>query len=224
MARRPLEDAERIEVASLTDLRDWLDRHHGRETGVWLVTWKKADALRHVATADVVDELMCFGWVDSLPRRLDDARSMLWISPRKPGSNWSRVNRDKVARLEAAGRMAASGCRAVSRARADGTWTALDDVENLVVPPDLAAALSGTPICAPSGMGGPARSGGERSRSCSTRNAPRPAPPGSPPSSIAPPPESARFSGDRRRNDRLSRLCYPISAPFQGLESPSPKC
>ncbi len=145
MARRPLEDAERIEVASLTDLRDWLDRHHGRETGVWLVTWKKADALRHVATADVVDELMCFGWVDSLPRRLDDARSMLWISPRKPGSNWSRVNRDKVARLEAAGRMAASGCRAVSRARADGTWTALDDVENLVVPPDLAAALSGTP-------------------------------------------------------------------------------
>ncbi len=79
--------------------------------------------------------------MDSLTRRKDDLRSMLWISPRKPGSNWSRVNKGLVAELETAGQMTAGGRAVIDRAKADGTWTALDDVENGVVPPDLEAAL-----------------------------------------------------------------------------------
>jgi uncharacterized protein YdeI (YjbR/CyaY-like superfamily) len=132
-----------VEVASRAELRDWLTAHAGDGTGVWLVTWKTAAGARHVPYSEVVDECLSFGWVDSLPRTKDAERSMLWISPRRPGSNWSRVNKDKVARLTAAGLMTERGLAIVRQAQADGSWTALDDVENLVVPPDLGAALDG---------------------------------------------------------------------------------
>ena len=87
MSKRPLDDAPRITITSVHDLRDWLADNHDSGTGHWLVTWKKGDA-RHVPYADVVDHLLCFGWVDSLPRGLSDRQSMLYISPRKPRSNW----------------------------------------------------------------------------------------------------------------------------------------
>ncbi|KAA9010326.1 YdeI/OmpD-associated family protein [Histidinibacterium aquaticum] len=145
MAKRPLDDAEEVEVTSRAALRDWLAAHHGRERGVWLVTWKKAHADRYVSTGEIVRECLAFGWVDSLTRGKDADRSMLWISPRKPGSNWSRVNKALMAELEAEGLMTEAGRATVARARADGTWTALDDVENLVVPPDLQAAFDGAP-------------------------------------------------------------------------------
>ena len=145
MARRPLTDAPEVEIASRAALRDWLAAHHTRATGVWLVTYKRADPDRYLADDDIVEECLCFGWVDSLTRAKDDLRSMLWIAPRRPGSNWSRPNRDRVARLEASGLLAEPGRRAVARAKADGTWTALDAVEALEVPPDLAAALAAYP-------------------------------------------------------------------------------
>ncbi len=145
MAKRPLETAPQVEIAARADLRDWLAQHHGRPDGVWLVLWKKATPEKHLPIAEVIDECLCFGWVDSLVRRKDEQRSMLYISPRKPGSNWSRVNKDKIARLDAEGRMAEAGRAMVARAKADGTWTALDDVENLVVPPDLGAAFDDEP-------------------------------------------------------------------------------
>lgn len=145
MARRPLQDAPEVEVASRAELRAWLAAHHGQDSGVWLVTWKKAHADRYLPMGDIVQECLCFGWVDSLSRGKDDARTMHYISPRKPGSNWSRINKDHVARLEAEGLMMPSGLAVIAAAKADGSWTALDDVENLVVPPDLAAAFDAAP-------------------------------------------------------------------------------
>ncbi len=145
MAGRALQDAPEVQVDSLAELRDWLTVNHGRGSGIWLVTFKQADPDRYVAYKDIVDEALCFGWVDSLPRAKDADRTMLYLSPRKAGSNWSRVNKAKVDRLEAEGRMAEPGRRVVARAKADGTWTALDDVENLVLPPDLAAAFDTRP-------------------------------------------------------------------------------
>lgn len=145
MARRPLEDAEEVEVTSAVELRDWLAANHGRDRGVWLVTWKKAHPDRHMSTGEVIDQCLSFGWVDSLSRGKDADRTMLWISPRKPGSNWSRVNKDKVARLEAAGLIAPPGRAVIDRAKADGSWTALDAVEALEIPPDLQAAFDETP-------------------------------------------------------------------------------
>jgi uncharacterized protein YdeI (YjbR/CyaY-like superfamily) len=145
MAKRPLTDAPEVEVASRPALRDWLAENHDRAAGVWLVTYKRADPDRYLPYDAIVEECLAFGWVDSLPRAKDERRGMLWIAPRKPGSNWSRANRERVARLEAASLMAEAGRAAVARAMADGTWSALDAVEALEVPPDLAAALGARP-------------------------------------------------------------------------------
>lgn len=145
MAKRPLEDAPQVEITSRESLRDWLAANQSQPEGIWLILWKKATPEKHVPVTDVIDECLCFGWVDSLVRKKDERRSMLYISPRKPGSNWSRVNKDKIARLEAEGRMTGAGWAVVERAKADGTWTALDDVENLVLPADLAEALDSQP-------------------------------------------------------------------------------
>ncbi len=126
-------------------LRDWLAKNHTQATGVWLVLMKKAAPAGYVPLSDIVDTCLCFGWVDSLPRAKDDLRTMLYVSPRKPGSNWSRVNKEKVARLQAAGLMHPAGQSVVDRSKADGSWTALDDVENLVIPADLQTAFDACP-------------------------------------------------------------------------------
>lgn len=138
----------RIEIVSRAQLRDWLIAHHGQAESVWLVTWKKASGDRHVPYGDIVDEVLCFGWIDSLPRKLDEDRSMLLISPRKRGSAWSAVNKAKVERLSAAGLIHPAGQAVIDAARADGSWTRLDAVDALLVPPDLEAALAARPDAA----------------------------------------------------------------------------
>jgi uncharacterized protein YdeI (YjbR/CyaY-like superfamily) len=142
------EHLERLEVASRGELRNWLAENHSKTESAWLVTWKKADPARHVPYDAVVEELLCFGWVDSLPRKLDDERSMLLISPRKAKSNWSKVNRDRVERLVASGLMQPSGLSLIEEAKARGTWEALDTVEALSVPGDLQTALAAVPDAA----------------------------------------------------------------------------
>lgn len=132
-------------MESVATLRDWLNEHYRQENGVWLVTYKKIDPERYVAASEITDQCLCFGWVDSLPRAKDDVRSMLYISPRKPGSNWSRVNKDKVARLMNDGLMTEAGLAVVAQAQKDGSWTALDDVENLIIPEDLQSAFDAAP-------------------------------------------------------------------------------
>ncbi len=139
---------ERVEVTSRAALRAWLEAHHGRSESVWLVTYKKAASDRHVPYDAIVEEALCFGWVDSLPRRLDAERSMLLLSPRKPGSAWSAANKARVEALGAAGLLAAPGLAKIEAAKADGAWTRLDGVERLEVPDDLAAALAALPPAA----------------------------------------------------------------------------
>lgn len=128
--------------------RAWLAEHHGRATGVWLVSYKRATGRPRIAYEAAVEEALCFGWVDSKPRKLDDERTMLYFAPRRPGSGWSRPNKERVARLEAAGRMAPAGAAKVAAARRDGTWEMLDAIEALEIPEDLAAALQAAPDAA----------------------------------------------------------------------------
>jgi uncharacterized protein YdeI (YjbR/CyaY-like superfamily) len=170
---KPLADAPEIEVTSRAALRDWLASNHDRPTGVWIVTYKKADPARHLPTTEIVDEALCWGWIDSLPRAKDAARTMLYLAPRKPGSGWSRVNKAKVARLEAAGRIAPPGRAVIDRARADGSWAALDAVEDLILPEDLDRALASRSR-AQAGLGGlaPLAAPG-RARATPERQAPR---------------------------------------------------
>lgn len=125
--------------------RAWLDEHHEERTGVAVVTWKAATGRPTPTYDELVEEALCFGWVDSTGRKVDEERSSLWFAPRKPRSGWSRPNKQRLERLEAAGLMTDAGRRVVDAAKADGSWTLLDDVEDLVVPPDLADALAARP-------------------------------------------------------------------------------
>jgi uncharacterized protein YdeI (YjbR/CyaY-like superfamily) len=133
----------RVEVRSVRELEDWLAAAPA-EGPVWLVTWKSHHP-DHVSFGDLVESLIAYGWIDSRTRRLDDDRTLFRVTPRKPGSMWSRVNKEKVAKLQQEGRMTDRGQAAVDRARADGSWSLLDDVDALVEPPDLTAALERSP-------------------------------------------------------------------------------
>ncbi len=135
---------EQVHIDSLADLRAWLKTNHQREESIWLVRYKKRADRPYLTYDEIVDELLCFGWVDSLPRKLDADRTMLRISPRNPKSNWSGLNKRRVERLSAAGRMMPAGEALTEVAKANGAWNFLDDVEQLIVPPDLAAARAAT--------------------------------------------------------------------------------
>ena len=125
--------------------RAWLGEHAATSPGVWLVTWKRTSGRPVLAYEDLVEEALCVGWVDSQARSLDAERSALLLTPRRPGSGWARTNKERVARLQAAGLMRPAGQAVVDRAVADGSWSLLDASEALEVPPDLAAALDADP-------------------------------------------------------------------------------
>lgn len=145
---KPKPPANSVHPKTRAEWRAWLQKHHAREEGVWLVTFKKATGQPRVEYDEAVEEALCFGWVDSKPAKLDAERSMLWFAPRKAGSNWSKSNKERVGRLTEAGLMAAAGLAKVEAAKKDGSWSALDAVEALVVPADLAAALAALPPAA----------------------------------------------------------------------------
>ena len=141
-------DDERFQPADRAAWRAWLVANHATATGVWAVTYRRTAGKPVVTYDDLVEEALSFGWIDSRPGRLDDERTMLRFTPRKKGSAWSRPNKERVERLIAAGSMAPAGLRAVEAARADGSWDALVDVDELRVPADLSAALAGDPAAA----------------------------------------------------------------------------
>jgi uncharacterized protein YdeI (YjbR/CyaY-like superfamily) len=125
--------------------RAWLDAHHASERGVWLCSWKKPTGRPVCPYPDAVEEALCFGWIDSTVNTLDDERGLQLMTPRKPKSSWTRLNKQRVADMEAAGLMTDAGRRAVAAAQANGYWTLFDQVEDLVEPPDLVAALDAEP-------------------------------------------------------------------------------
>lgn len=94
----------------------------------------------------VVVQALCFGWIDSTLRRLDEGRSLLQFTPRRAGGTWPQTNKSRVARLVELGLMTPAGLRAVDRARSDGSWTILESIDAGWVPPDLAAALAVDPV------------------------------------------------------------------------------
>lgn len=140
--------APRVEASSRQQWRNWLLANHADSGPIWLIYPKKPPrgGIATDLTYDaIVEEALCFGWIDSLPRKLDDRRAMLYISPRKPRSVWSALNKQRVAALEAAGQLHPAGQRIIAAAINDGSWTFLDAAENLEMPPDLAQAMSANP-------------------------------------------------------------------------------
>ncbi len=126
--------------------RSWLEAHHRTAKGVWLIYYKKGSGMPSIAYPDMVKECLCFGWIDSRVNKLDEARYLQLITPRKPKSVWSKVNKGYIEELEREGLLMPAGIAKIEAAKADGSWTALDAVEALTIPGDLAAALAANPV------------------------------------------------------------------------------
>ena len=141
---RNLEDLQQILIERRGDWRSWLQQNHQQQASVWVVTWKKRSSWPHVPYEELRDEALCFGWIDSLPRKLDLRRSMLLMSPRRPRSAWSAVNKGRIEELMGSGLMTEAGLAAIDRAKRDGSWSLLDGVDPTVPPEDLVAALERT--------------------------------------------------------------------------------
>ena len=141
----PRPDAEQVHPETVEEWRAWLEANHDRPNGVWLVQWKSSTGRPRLTYEEAIVEALAVGWVDSTGGTIDAERSRLWFSPRRRGSGWARTNKERIARLEAEGRLRPAGRRAVEQAMADGSWTLLDSVESLIVPDDLATAFDRRP-------------------------------------------------------------------------------
>jgi uncharacterized protein YdeI (YjbR/CyaY-like superfamily) len=126
---------------SKSAFRNWLIENHRTETNLWLIIYKKDSGTPSITYDQAVDEALCFGWIDSSINTRDDDSFLQYFAPRNPKSNWSRVNKLKVEKLISESLMTESGLKMIDLAKETGTWTALDDVENLISPPDLQEAF-----------------------------------------------------------------------------------
>jgi uncharacterized protein YdeI (YjbR/CyaY-like superfamily) len=122
--------------------RRWLERHHATAKGVWLVSWRTQTGKPRLDYDALVEEALCFGWIDGHQKPVDDERIMQLLTPRRPGSAWASSNRKRVASLEQADAMAEAGRRVVEAAKADGSWSRYDSADALEIPTDLKAVLA----------------------------------------------------------------------------------
>jgi uncharacterized protein YdeI (YjbR/CyaY-like superfamily) len=136
-----------LTVRTRAELRDWLAANHATSPAVWLATFKRhhPDYLAH---EPIVEELLCWGWIDSVTRALDADRSMILVAPRNPKSAWSAINKAHVDRARASGAMTPAGEAKIAQAQANGMWDFLNDVDALIDPPDLTRALAATSTAA----------------------------------------------------------------------------
>jgi uncharacterized protein YdeI (YjbR/CyaY-like superfamily) len=139
------DDIQMIWAETPAEWRAWLEKHHATEPGVWLHYWKKATGKPSVDWPLAVEEALCFGWIDSIRRGIDEHSFKQYFAPRKPKGTWSRINKETVERLVAEGRMQPAGLAAVEIAKANGSWETLDSVEAMEFPEDLRKALRAQP-------------------------------------------------------------------------------
>jgi uncharacterized protein YdeI (YjbR/CyaY-like superfamily) len=142
----PADDLPVLAFETQADLEEWLEREHATAPGVYVRLAKKGSGVPSVTYAELVESVLCFGWIDGLSRRLDDRFYVQRITPRRPRSVWSQKNVEAVAALTESGRMRPAGLAAAEAARADGRWDrAYPGSARMTVPDDLAAALAAEP-------------------------------------------------------------------------------
>lgn len=134
------ENFYQLEVSSTEELKDWLHKNHHQKESVWLVTYKKIVPEKYLSTSEVLDELLCFGWIDGIRRKLDDNRTMQLISPRRI-EHWARTYKDRAEKLIKQGKMHEAGFQSIEISKQHGLWDFMDDVDKLIVPNDLKDAL-----------------------------------------------------------------------------------
>jgi uncharacterized protein YdeI (YjbR/CyaY-like superfamily) len=127
--------------ASREEWRQWLVENHSSSQFVWLVQYKQKSARPSISWSEAVDEALCFGWIDSTRKTIDHERFLQFFCKRKPTSNWSKINKTKIERLIAKGLMTEAGYKSIEVAKKNGSWSILDDVEELIIPNDLREAF-----------------------------------------------------------------------------------
>ena len=131
-----------VYAQSRKDWRLWLDANHDKFNQVWLVLYKKGSSVSSVNYEESVEEALCFGWIDSKPQKRDENCYLLFFSRRKPNSVWSSSNKKRIIKLAEAGLMRPAGIAAVETAKANGSWTSIDNVEAMIMPEALEYLLS----------------------------------------------------------------------------------
>lgn len=131
------DNIDQFYATSRSKWRQWLRKNHTTTQAVWLICYKKSAGKPTIVWSDAVDEALCFGWIDSVRRTLDEDRFIQFFTKRKPSSPWSKINKDKVKRLISEGQMEKAGLMAIEIAMKNGSWSAMDAVEKLTIPRDL---------------------------------------------------------------------------------------
>lgn len=139
-----MENAPHFYAVDRVAWRQWLEQHHTTETGVWLVYDKGKN--RKLKWEDIVQEALCFGWIDSRPGKISETQSKIYVSRRKPKSVWSKINKQHIENLQAAGLMMPAGLEAVKVGKQNGSWDALNRSDNLELPTELAEGLAQNPV------------------------------------------------------------------------------
>lgn len=137
----PNHENEKFCPKSQKEWRKWLATNHEQKQAVWLVYYKASSNVPSLTWSEAVDEAICFGWIDSTKKTIDEQRYMQYFSKRKPTSTWSKINKDKVDQLLKQNKIKAAGLKSIEVAKHNGNWSLMDDVENLVIPTDLNSAL-----------------------------------------------------------------------------------
>jgi len=132
---------DKVEINSVEDLRNWLIDNHNQDKGVWLVTFKKCEITKYVSREEVLDELLCFGWIDGIRRKLDEKKTMQ-LNTKRRVQHWSNTYKARVSKLIEQGKMHDAGLRSISISKSNGLWNFMDDVDDLIVPDDLQKELS----------------------------------------------------------------------------------
>jgi len=138
------ENFQKVEVKSTQELREWLEENYSQKESIWLVTYKKHRGDKYVSVQDILDEVLCFGWVDGIRRKLDEDRTMQMISPRQ-AQHWTKSYKDRAAKLIEERRMHPAGLEAIAESKRNGLWNFMDDVDALITPEDLVEALDVRP-------------------------------------------------------------------------------
>jgi uncharacterized protein YdeI (YjbR/CyaY-like superfamily) len=143
MAERRIDSFEDVHPLTRAEWRRWLKKNYEKSPGAWFVYYKKHTGKPRVEYEAAVEEALCFGWIDSLARGLDEERSKLLMTPRKAKSVWSKPNKGRVDRIVAEGLMTSAGQAKIDQAKADGSWNTLDSSDRLEIPEDLEQAFTG---------------------------------------------------------------------------------
>lgn len=126
---------------SRIEWRQWLQKNHQTKKSIWLIRHKKKSNITPITWSELVDEALCFGWIDSTARPIDETKFMQFFCKRKANSTWSKINKEKVKQLIESGLMTQAGLDIIEIAKQNGSWTILDDVEELIIPEDLEKAF-----------------------------------------------------------------------------------